>query len=94
MSIGVLLVEINNRQAGLVYNTKKWELTLRYNDSPTFEFEMSMDNIKRIYKTSSYTETHLEDKNKLARTNYWWRFAWCNWCNNWCRFWRRNERGC
>ena len=23
---------------------------------------------ERIYKTSSYTETHLEDKNKLART--------------------------
>ena len=68
MSIGVLLVDINNRQAGLVYNTKKWLLTLRYNDSPTFEFEMSMDNVKRIYKTSSYTETHLEDKNKLART--------------------------
>lgn len=68
MSIGVLLVDINNRQAGLVYNTKKWLLTLRYNDSPTFEFEMSMDNIKRIYKTSSYTETHLEDKNKLTRT--------------------------
>ena len=68
MSIGVLLVDINNRQAGLVYNTKKWLLTLQYNDSPTFEFEMSMDNVKRIYKTSSYTETHLEDKNKLART--------------------------
>ena len=68
MSIGVLLVDINNRQAGLVYNTKKWLLTLRYYDSPTFEFEMSMDNVKRIYKTSSYTETHLEDKNKLART--------------------------
>lgn len=68
MSIGVLLVDINNRQAGLVYNTKKWLLTLRYNDSPTFEIEMSMDNVKRIYKTSSYTETHLEDKNKLART--------------------------
>ena len=68
MSIGVLLVNINNRQAGLVYNTKKWLLTLRYDDSPTFEFEMSMDNVKRIYKTSSYTETHLEDKNKLART--------------------------
>lgn len=68
MSIGVLLVDINNRQAGLVYNTKKWLLTLRYNDSPTFEFEMSMDNVKRIYKTSSYTETHLEDKNKLVRT--------------------------
>lgn len=68
MSIGVLLVDINNRQAGLVYNTKKWLLTLRYNDSPTFEFEMSMDNVKRIYKTSSYTETHLEDKNKIVRT--------------------------
>ena len=68
MSIGVLLVDINNRQAGLVYNTKKWLLTLRYDDSPTFEFEMSMDNVKRIYKTSSYTKTHLEDKNKLVRT--------------------------
>jgi len=68
MSIGDLSVNINNRQAGLVYNTKKWLLTLRYDDSPTFEFEMSMNNVKRIYKTSSYTETHLEDKNKLART--------------------------
>ena len=68
MSIGVLEVEINNRKAGLGYNTDKWLLSLRYNDSPKCEFEMNMDNIKRIYKTSTYTKTHDENKNKLQRT--------------------------
>ncbi len=68
MSVGVLLVEIDNRPASLVYNTKTWTLTLRYHDSASFEFEINMDNIKSMQKCSSYNETHFEDKNKLART--------------------------
>lgn len=68
MSTEVLLVEIDNKQASLVYNTKTWMITLRYLDSATPIFEMSMDNVKKIYKSSGFQTTHTEKKNKLART--------------------------
>ena len=68
MSIGVLMVRINNREASLVYNPDTWRLSLRFLDSSTPEFEISMDEVKKIYVSSSYKEMHYEDKNKLART--------------------------
>jgi len=68
MSTGALIVEIDNKEASLFYDTKTWILTLKYLDSSTPIFEMSMDNVKRIYKNSSFQTTHTEEKNKLART--------------------------
>lgn len=68
MSTGALIVEIDNREASLFYDTRTWRLTLKYLDSNEPIFEMSMDNVKKIYKSSSFQTTHTEQKNKLART--------------------------
>jgi hypothetical protein len=63
-----LLVKIHGKEASLLYDTDTWKLTLRYLDSATPEFEISISEIKKIYVSSKYQETHYEEKNKLART--------------------------
>lgn len=68
MSTQALIVEIDNKKASLSYNTDTWVLTLRYLDSAQAEFELSMDNVKKIYVSSKFQTTHTEEKNKLART--------------------------
>ena len=68
MSTQALIVEIDNKEASLSYNTDTWVLTLRYLDSAHAEFELSMDNVKKIYVSSKFQTTHTEEKNKLART--------------------------
>jgi hypothetical protein len=63
-----LIVEIDDQEACLSYDTDTWMLSLGYIWSHQTVFELSMDNIKKIYISSTFQTTHTEDKNKLART--------------------------
>ncbi len=66
MSIEGLIVQIDGKEACLQYDTKAWTLSLYSSGTPAFQ--LSMNDVKKIYVSSSYKETHYEDKNKLART--------------------------
>ena len=62
-----LIVNIDDQEACLEYDIETWTLSL-FKGSSTPEFRISMDDVKDIYISSRYTETHYKEKNKLART--------------------------
>ncbi len=68
MSRDVLKIQIDNKDAWLIYDTNTWTLSCQLDNANTTEFCINMDNIKRVYKSDGFKQTHFEEKNKLART--------------------------
>lgn len=67
MSKGYLNVQYNGSEASLIYDTKSWTLSL-FTGSSTPAFQLNMNDVKKVYVSSKFKETHYEEKNKLART--------------------------